>query len=31
MYAGFKQFESGMDIEVDMNEEWEIAERLAEA
>jgi hypothetical protein len=30
MYAGFKQFESGMDIGVDLGEEWEMAERLEE-
>jgi hypothetical protein len=28
MYAGFKQFEPGMDIGVDLAEEWEMTERL---
>jgi len=28
MYAGFKQFEPGIDIEVDLGEEWGMAERL---
>jgi hypothetical protein len=28
MYAGFKQFEPGMDIGVDLSEEWGMAERL---
>jgi hypothetical protein len=27
-YAGFKQFEPGMDIGVDLGEEWEMAMRL---
>jgi hypothetical protein len=30
MYAGFKLFEPGMDIGVDLGEEWEMAERLAD-
>jgi hypothetical protein len=28
MYAGFKRIEPGMDIGVDLGEEWEMAERL---
>jgi len=31
MYAGFKQFEPGMDIGVDLGEEWGMAERLRES
>jgi tetratricopeptide (TPR) repeat protein len=30
MYAGFKRIEPGMDIGVDLSEEWEMAERLWE-
>ena len=29
MYAGFKRIEPGIDIRVDLGEEWEMAERLA--
>ena len=29
MYAGFKRIEPGMDIGVDLGEEWGMAERLA--
>ena len=28
MYAGFKRIEPGIDIGVDLGEEWEMAERL---
>jgi hypothetical protein len=28
MYAGFKRIEKGMDIGVDLGEEWETAEKL---
>jgi len=28
MYDGFKQFEPGMDIGVELGEEWEMAERF---
>jgi hypothetical protein len=31
MYAGFKQFEPGMDIGVDLSEAWEMAEWLGRA
>lgn len=31
MYAGFKRVEPGMDIGVDLGEEWGMAERLSEA
>jgi len=30
MYAGFKRIEPGMDIEVDLGDEWGMAERLAD-
>jgi hypothetical protein len=30
MYAGFKRIEPGMDIGVDLGEEWGMAERLAD-
>ena len=29
MYAGFKRIEPGIDIGVDLGEEWEMAKRLA--
>lgn len=28
MYAGFKRIEPGIDIGVDLGEEWEMAEKL---
>jgi len=31
MYAGFKRIEPGIDLGVDLGEEWEMAERLTES